>query len=98
MRVRLPSVYRLDSIFHKYRVWQQMSDTDKVAALSCGNPCHYRLKCGHQCTNVCHVDGACSSVMDCVKREKVKCACGNLSNKFLCKIVGVEIFFWQSLT
>ncbi|MQL88742.1 hypothetical protein Taro_021316 [Colocasia esculenta] len=65
--------------------YNTLSDEEQQRIRSCGGPCHRKLpNCPHLCSEKCH-PGTCPSVVRCLKKVSVRCACNNLRKEWVCQ-------------
>ncbi|KAG0477038.1 hypothetical protein HPP92_013879 [Vanilla planifolia] len=61
-----------------------LSGEEQQRVRSCRGPCHRKLpNCPHLCSDICH-PGECPSIVQCLKKVTVRCACNNLKKEWLC--------------
>ncbi|CAF0705787.1 unnamed protein product [Brachionus calyciflorus] len=66
--------------------WNGASKKELEVLNSCRVPCSKTIKCGHNCTLLCH-SGNCSSEKECQEKIVAKCKCKTLKKSvFCCKI------------
>lgn len=52
--------------------------------LTCKNPCHKQLECGHRCPQVCHPGVCVPPEGGCQARCRISCPCGRRNGSVLC--------------
>lgn len=69
----------------KERIPRRCGDVVAPEGVSCGRGCGQMLKCGHECSDVCHRPGMCS---DCVVSVDLACYCGAGKMQLPCAFAG----------
>ncbi|CAH1802686.1 unnamed protein product, partial [Owenia fusiformis] len=63
--------------------WTRAGQREKDHLKACPSQCPKMLKCGHQCTAICH-PGSCPGAETCTKKMTVKCPCKFIKKEFPC--------------
>ncbi|RNA28661.1 NF-X1-type zinc finger NFXL1 [Brachionus plicatilis] len=76
-------------IYVECHKWNNSCQKEQINLASCRVPCSNLLKCGHNCSFVCHF-GKCSEEDNCLEKVVIKCKCKSIKKNFACNKIKTD--------